>query len=95
MVMIFDRIARWTVWIFFSAFITLIGIGVLASDNSRLLKILVIPTGLVIILSAVTHVCAMVLRDAVANKWRFSLRTVLMATTLIAVVLGLIMWRVR
>ena len=40
----------------------------------------------------VTMTVALATMPWIAHKWRFSLRTLLIATTLIAVVLGLIVW---
>src|SRR5690349_1431563 len=98
--MIAGKVARWAVWIFFVAFIALIGIVLVANNiraaaNHRLTGILAVLLVLTMMLAAATLVCAMALRDVAANNWRFSLRTVMMATTIIAVALGLIMWRLK
>jgi len=92
---IFNRISRWALFAFFFAFVPLIVFPIFSVGSHRLMGLIAASAVLVMFLSAVTLVCAMVLRDAAANDWRFSLRAMLMATTLIAIVLGLIVWAVR
>jgi hypothetical protein len=94
-VVICNRIALWSALVFFVTFVALVGIILMANADSTPIGILATSSALTMIFAATTHVCAMALRDATANHWRFTLRTMLIATTLVAVVLGLIMWGVR
>jgi hypothetical protein len=54
-----------------------------------------------VVLATIPHWCPVIALATLAaipwirQKWRFSLRTLLIATTLVAVVLGMIVWSVR
>jgi hypothetical protein len=60
--------------------------------------LIVLPALLAMVGAAMPFALAIAFRDAVAfrqNRWRFSLRTLLIVMTLIAVVFGLVVWAIR
>jgi hypothetical protein len=92
-----DRVAKWTAALFAVGFVCLIAIGIIYRR--------IPPPGAVLAASVLTFIgtvtggfvslSAFALRDAIEARGRFSLRTLLIATTWIALVLGLIAWATR
>jgi hypothetical protein len=94
----FNRFGRWALAGFLFGFGIFFVSAVLIPLKGGVLFIkgaLIISGVLVMIGSATGVIVAIVARDAVASgrkPWSFTLRTMLIATTLVAVVLGLIVW---
>jgi hypothetical protein len=84
------QIARWAAISCAIGFGCLVAFGRTDRPNLAVVALIV-----AVITAALVCLSAFVLRSAIEGQWRFGIRSLLIVTTLIAVVLGLIIWVVR
>jgi hypothetical protein len=94
-----DTAARWLVTAFCTSFLLLIAAAfVMAKLSADWGTITAILPSVVLFVSGLSYPLVIIIRDlALSDRipWQFSLRALLIATTLIAVVLGIIVWMSR
>ena len=92
-----NRFAKWTLATFWISFSLLFATALLRIERTFLLPLVAIDV-LLLIACGATYVIAIIVRDAVARgrqPWRFSLRSLLVGTTVIAVLLALLTYAFR
>jgi hypothetical protein len=93
-----NRFVSWTLvtfWISFALLCLLLGF---LSNNETLFAILGLTCGVLVIVSGAGHLVAITVRDSVAHgrrPWRFSLRSLLVVMTILAIGLGVWFWAIR
>lgn len=93
-----NRLVSYSLATFWISFAFLCGaVGILAKSET-FFPILAAAGVLLVIVSGVTHLIAISVREAAAwgdHRWRFSVRSLLILTTVIALILGLWFYAVR
>jgi hypothetical protein len=93
-----NRIARRALFVFSAALAMLFAMAFVPIDRKMVLVPVVLTSLLTILASAPVYIGAIVIRDAVVKgyrPWQFSLRTLLVFTTAIAVLLGGLIYALR
>jgi hypothetical protein len=94
-----NRCVSWTSALFWFSFVSLCAIMGVLSDHESLLSTIIIVVGVfLVIASGLAYPIAIVARDAVAlgrRPWRFSVRSMLILMTLVALLLGAWFYAVR
>ena len=78
--------------------LALLAVIAISTPNGAALSLLVLLDLLLLIASAAAFICALVVRDLVARgyqPWRFSLRTLFVTMTILAVFRTLLIWALR
>jgi hypothetical protein len=93
-----NRFVSWTFALFWFSFALLCAMSGVLSDHESLLSIIIVVGVLLVIASGAMYLIAIVARDAVAlghRPWRFSVRSLLIVMTLVALLLGVWFYAVR